>query len=104
VRQRRQDAVSSAASRQQRPDGLFSDYLDAAGHGTDENGALFRPIRDSRTGKMDRASTANGLPVVRSYSAEPDFEIGAHALRGTAATGGLTISPKWPRCGNGLAM
>jgi integrase/recombinase XerD len=25
--------------------GLINDYLEAAGHGTDENGALFRPIR-----------------------------------------------------------
>ena len=29
---------------------LIHDYLDAAGHGTDENGALFRPIRNNRTG------------------------------------------------------
>ena len=43
--------------------GLVNDYLDAAGHGADDNGALFR----SQLG----------------------FEIGAHALRATAATNAL---------------
>jgi integrase/recombinase XerD len=28
--------------------GLISDYLDAAGHGLDEAGALFRPVRNNR--------------------------------------------------------
>ena len=37
---------------------LIHDYLDAAGHGTDENGALFRPIRNNRTGQLERAITA----------------------------------------------
>jgi integrase/recombinase XerD len=31
------------------------DYLEAAGHGTDDNGALFRPIRNNRTGQLDKA-------------------------------------------------
>ena len=34
--------------------GLINDYLDAAGHGTDENGALFRPVRNNRTGRLER--------------------------------------------------
>jgi integrase/recombinase XerD len=50
--------------------GVINDYLDAAGHGTDENGALFRPIRNNRTGRLERAITADGVyRLVRGYSA-----------------------------------
>jgi integrase/recombinase XerD len=69
---------------------LIHDYLAAAGHDTDESGALFRPIRNNRTGKMERAITADGVyKLVRAYSAALGFEIGAHALRATAATNAL---------------
>jgi integrase/recombinase XerD len=69
---------------------LIHDYLDAAGHGTDENGALFRPIRTNRTGRHERAITGDGIyKLVRAYSALLGFEIGAHALRATAATNAL---------------
>src|ERR1700712_1202601 len=57
--------------------GLINDYLDAAGHGTDEAGALFRPVRNNRTGKLKRAITADGVyKLVRNYSARLGFEIG----------------------------
>ena len=70
--------------------GLINDYLDAAGHGADENGALFRPIRNNRTGRLEGAITPDGVyRLVRSYSAQLGFEIGAHALRATAATNAL---------------
>ena len=70
--------------------GLINDYLDAAGHGVDENGALFRPIRANRTGRLERAITADGVyRIVRGYSGLLGFEIGAHALRATAATNAL---------------
>ena len=69
---------------------LIHDYLEAAGHGEDENGALFRPIRNNRTGRLEKALTPDGVyKLVRSYSAELGFEIGAHALRATAATNAL---------------
>jgi len=69
---------------------VIHDYLDAAGHGTDENGALFRPVRNNRTGRLERAITADGVfRLVRTYSARLGFEIGAHALRATAATNAL---------------
>jgi integrase/recombinase XerD len=69
---------------------LIHDYLDAAGHGTDENGALFRPTRNNRTGRLVDAITADGVyKLVRGYSAVLGFEIGAHALRATAATNAL---------------
>ena len=70
--------------------GLINDYLDAAGHGADGNGALFRPIRNNRTGRLERAITADGVyRLVRRYSGELGFLIGAHALRATAATNAL---------------
>jgi integrase/recombinase XerD len=70
--------------------GLINDYLDMAGHGTDENGALFRPIRNNRTGRLERGITADGVyRLVRGYSAQLGFEIGAHSLRATAATNAL---------------
>ena len=70
--------------------GLITDYLEVAGHGTDENGALFRPVRNNRTGHLERAITADGVyRLVRGYSALLGFEIGAHALRATAATNAL---------------
>ena len=69
---------------------LIHDYLEAAGHGDDENGALFRPIRNNRTGRLDNALTPDGVyRLVRGYSAALGFEIGAHALRATAATNAL---------------
>ena len=71
--------------------GLINDYLDVAGHGTDENGALFRPVKNNTTGgRLDTAITADGVyRLVRTYSAQLGFEIGAHALRATAATNAL---------------
>jgi integrase/recombinase XerD len=69
---------------------LIHDYLATAGHDDDENGALFRPIRNNRTGRLERAITADGVyKLVRAYSAQLGFEIGAHALRATAATNAL---------------
>ncbi|MGH7121183.1 MAG: tyrosine-type recombinase/integrase [Acetobacteraceae bacterium] len=69
---------------------LIHDYLEAAGHGEDENGALFRPVRNNRTGRLERAITADGVyKLVRAYSAALGFEIGAHALRATAATNAM---------------
>src|ERR1700676_166306 len=70
--------------------GLINDYLAAAGHDADESGALFRSVSNNRTGKAERAITADGVyKLVRFYSAALGFEIGAHALRATAATNAL---------------
>jgi hypothetical protein len=61
-----------------------------AGHGGDDNGALFRPIRNNRTGRLEKAVTPDAVyKLVRTYSALLGFEIGAHALRATAATNAL---------------
>ncbi len=70
--------------------GLIADYLEAAGHGGEENGALFRPLHNSRAEGTADAITPDGLyRIVRGYSAALGFEIGAHALRATAATNAL---------------
>jgi integrase/recombinase XerD len=70
--------------------GLIHDYLEAAGHGADENGALFRPLRNNRTRRLDKALSPDAVyRLVRGYSAALGFEIGAHALRATAATNAL---------------
>jgi integrase/recombinase XerD len=69
---------------------LIHDYLETAGHGGDDNGALFRPIRNNRTGRLDKALDPDMVyRLVRGYSAQLGFEIGAHALRATAATNAL---------------
>ena len=69
---------------------LIHDYLEIAGHGEDASGALFRPLRNNATGRLDQAITPDGIyKLVRAYSARLGFEIGAHALRATAATNAL---------------
>src|SRR6266545_7621035 len=70
--------------------GLILDYLAALAHMDDDNGALFRPIRNNRTGTMNKALTPDAVyRIVRGYSGELGFEIGAHSLRATAATNAL---------------
>ena len=65
-------------------------HMKVAGHGADENGALFRPIKNNRTGRLDKAITPDAVyRLVRGYSGALGFEIGAHALRTTAATNAL---------------
>jgi site-specific recombinase XerD len=69
---------------------LIDEYLGQAGHGGDHAGALFRPFRDSRGGSRKKAITPDGVyKLVKKYSALLGFEIGAHALRATAATNAL---------------
>jgi len=69
---------------------LIHDYLEAVGHAGDANGALFRPIKNNTTRRLDTALTPHSVyRLVRGYSAQLGFEIGAHALRATAATNAL---------------
>jgi len=66
---------------------LIEEYLQEAGH---DAGALFRPLRDSSGGGRKRSITPDGIyKLVRAYSALLGFQIGAHALRATAATNAL---------------
>ena len=70
--------------------GLIVDYLEAAGHGAEDAGALFRPLHNNRADGLARAITPDAVyKIVRGYSGALGFQIGAHALRATAATNAL---------------
>ena len=70
--------------------GLVLDYLAAAGHGVEDAGALFRPLHNNRADGLAKAITPDAIyKIVRGYSGALGFEIGAHALRATAATNAL---------------
>jgi site-specific recombinase XerD len=69
---------------------LIEEYLQKAGHSENDKGALFRPLRNAHAGGMEKAITPDGVyKLVRQYSEALGFEIGAHALRATAATNAL---------------
>jgi len=69
--------------------GLIHDYLERAGHGSDDTGALFRPVSNNAK-NGGKAITPDGVyKLVRAYSGRLGFEIGAHSLRATAATNAL---------------
>ena len=68
--------------------GLIGDYLEVAGHGADDAGALFRPLRNNcTTGGLERAITPDAVyKLVRQYSVRPTR---------------LTTRPTSPRCRSG---
>lgn len=73
---------------------LVADYLEAAGHADDQDGALFRPIKNNRTRRLDVAMTPHSVyeNVVRYYGRKTGLigeRLGPHALRATAATNAL---------------
>lgn len=81
--------------------GLIVDYLEADGRGLETTGALFRALR-SRADGLAKAITPDGVyMIVRGYSAALGFEIGAHALRATAATNALDHQADIARCRSG---
>ena len=65
---------------------LLADYLEVAGHGDDESGALFRPLHHSRGDSKDGITADGVYKLVRAYSTTLGFTAGAHSLRSTAAT------------------
>ncbi|MGH8229744.1 MAG: tyrosine-type recombinase/integrase [Steroidobacteraceae bacterium] len=69
---------------------LLADYLEASGHASEKSAALFRPIRNNRTGELDRTLSGDGIyKLVRGYARKLGIAIGVHALRATAATNAL---------------
>jgi integrase/recombinase XerD len=89
---------------------LITDYLEAAGHGEDLGGALFRPVKNNTGGTMEGAITADWTyrmvtggtmegaitadgtyRMVKHYAKRAGVNIwfGAHSLRATAATNAL---------------
>ena len=70
--------------------GLVVEYLEAAGHGADDAGALFRSLHHGRVEGSGQPMTPDAVyKIVRGYSGELGFKIGAHSLRATAATNAL---------------
>jgi site-specific recombinase XerD len=74
---------------------LVSEYLEMAGHSADQDGPLFRPIRNQRAGSVTQgkatALTPGGVysEVVVRYMKQLGItgeNMGPHALRATAAT------------------
>jgi len=69
---------------------LIHDYLEAAGHSAEENGALFRSASNNRVAGSQKAITPDAVyKMVQKYSEQLGFKIGAHSLRATAATNAL---------------
>ncbi|MFO0701980.1 MAG: tyrosine-type recombinase/integrase [Nitrospira sp.] len=76
---------------------LIASYLVMSGHGDDHDGPLFRPVRNNRTGDLERPLNANSLyrNVVRKYGQETGLNIEVnglcvHSMRATAATNALS--------------
>jgi integrase/recombinase XerD len=72
---------------------LIEEYLDAAGHRGDSDGALFRPVRNPR-GTTDRPLTGTAVytHIVKRYAVAAGIRPSAirpHCLRATAATNAL---------------
>lgn len=70
------------------------DYLELLGHGNDRDGALFRPIRNNRTGNIEQALSTDAIwRMVRDYAVKAGIplseRLAPHALRATAATNAL---------------
>ncbi len=72
---------------------LIHEYLEAAGHGTDQKGPLFRPVRNNLTKTLDKALDTDAVyKLLRSYAAQVGIEVehfSPHSLRATAATNAL---------------
>lgn len=75
---------------------MLAEYLDAAGHGSELDGALFRPIKNNRTGDLSKALNPRSLyrDVVIYYAKKVGITVDTHgfcvhSLRATAATNAL---------------
>jgi site-specific recombinase XerD len=76
---------------------LIENYLLLAGHGEDLSGPLFRPVRNNRTGVLNRALDPGSIyqNIVRKYGQEIGLNIEVnglcvHSMRATAATNALS--------------
>jgi hypothetical protein len=76
---------------------MIEDYLALTGHRGDVEGALFRPVANNRTGRLDRHLDPNSVyqNIVRKYGRETGLSVEvvglcAHSLRATAATNALS--------------
>jgi site-specific recombinase XerD len=76
---------------------LIEEYLIEAGHKDDLKGPLFRPVRNNRTGELNRPLNPNSVyrNILRKYGASagvsPEVNgLCVHSLRATAATNALS--------------
>src|ERR1700751_1378312 len=83
--------VNAAAQR------MIEDYLALTGHRSDVEGALFRPVKNNRTGRLDRHLDPASVyqNIVRKYGPETGLSaevmgLCVHSLRATAATNALS--------------
>jgi integrase/recombinase XerD len=75
---------------------LIGDYLRFADHGGDLDGALFRPVKNNRTGTLERPLDPGSIyrNIVRKYGLETGIAaevngLCVHSMRGTSATNAL---------------
>ena len=75
---------------------LISEYLENAGHGDELDGALFRPLKNNRTGVLNKPLNPRSLyrDVVIHYAKKVGITVDTHgfcvhSLRATAATNAL---------------
>ncbi len=66
---------------------LIADYLESAGHEDDLDGPLFRPVRNNRTGVLNKSLHPDS---VYKDIVKPLAGVGVHSMRATAATNALT--------------
>ncbi len=76
---------------------LIEDYLLESGHKEDLNGPLFRPVKNNRTGELNRPLNPNSVyrNILRKYGATAGVSaevngLCVHSLRATAATNALS--------------
>jgi len=76
---------------------LIEYYVLLSGHEKDLSCPLFRPVRNNRTGTLDRPLDANPIywNIVKKYGSETGLNIEAnglrvHSMRATAATNALS--------------
>lgn len=76
---------------------LIDSYLLLAGHAEEMDGPVFRPVRNNRTGNIDRPLNANSIyrNVLKKYGLETGLSgevngLCVHSMRATAATNALS--------------
>jgi len=76
---------------------MIEEYLAVSGHRGDAEGALFRPVKNNRTGRLDRHLDPASVyrNIVRKYGLQTGISaevngLCVHSLRATAATNALS--------------
>lgn len=76
---------------------LIEDYLTEAGHKEDLKDALFRPVKNNRTGDLNRPLDPNSVyrNIVKKYCFETGLNVEVnglcvHSMKATAATNALS--------------